>query len=287
MSEPNPSITVAVDPTNPGQFFACCGLLELADRLWPGAEGWFTTDGQKFFISFSGDTSGTLRELLAAVKSIQIEADEEEDSTEDESGEEQTVEPLVINSPVSLRLDWFEDTNLKPWAGSMNPKRIMAAMTTNVDPEWHQPFAVSLITRDPQRIRTGRGGKETVILGKPREPFYFDSRRGVNVIDRDVGFVPDGLKKAYKTYTHAFPAVEALAPIGLQRARPKRARYSREFDYYTWTWRLPCTLVSAAVLGIIGDVGAAGFRFWNAFRTGQDKHKAYMQATPILTGDDQ
>ena len=39
MSDPIPSITVAVDPTNPGHFFACCGLLELADRLWPGAEG--------------------------------------------------------------------------------------------------------------------------------------------------------------------------------------------------------------------------------------------------------
>jgi CRISPR-associated protein Csb3 len=39
--EPRPNITIPVDLTNPGQFFACCGLLELADRLWPGAEGWF------------------------------------------------------------------------------------------------------------------------------------------------------------------------------------------------------------------------------------------------------
>ena len=30
------SFSVNVDPTNPGQFFACCGLLELADRLWQG-----------------------------------------------------------------------------------------------------------------------------------------------------------------------------------------------------------------------------------------------------------
>ena len=36
MSEPTPSIAVSVDPTNPGQFFACCGLLELADRLRQG-----------------------------------------------------------------------------------------------------------------------------------------------------------------------------------------------------------------------------------------------------------
>ncbi len=41
MTDPKPTIRVNVDPTNPGQFFACCGLLELADRLWPGAEGWF------------------------------------------------------------------------------------------------------------------------------------------------------------------------------------------------------------------------------------------------------
>ncbi len=39
MSSENPSIRVNIDPTNPGQFFACCGLLELADRLWPGSEG--------------------------------------------------------------------------------------------------------------------------------------------------------------------------------------------------------------------------------------------------------
>jgi CRISPR-associated protein Csx14 len=35
-------IQLRLQPTNPGQFFACCGLLELADRLWNGAEGSFT-----------------------------------------------------------------------------------------------------------------------------------------------------------------------------------------------------------------------------------------------------
>ena len=56
---PDASITVAVDPTNPGQFFACCGLLELADRLWPGAEGWFAAEGRGFKIA----CGGTLQEL--------------------------------------------------------------------------------------------------------------------------------------------------------------------------------------------------------------------------------
>ena len=54
MSYPEPSITVKVNVTNPGQFFACCGLLELADRLWPGAEGWFDGSGGEFRIACGG-----------------------------------------------------------------------------------------------------------------------------------------------------------------------------------------------------------------------------------------
>ncbi len=41
MMASEPSFSLRVDATNPGQFFACCGLLELAHRLWPGSEGWF------------------------------------------------------------------------------------------------------------------------------------------------------------------------------------------------------------------------------------------------------
>ncbi len=37
MSAKNANIAIPVDLTNPGQFFACCGLLELADRLWHGS----------------------------------------------------------------------------------------------------------------------------------------------------------------------------------------------------------------------------------------------------------
>ncbi|MBX9582152.1 MAG: hypothetical protein K2X87_17750 [Gemmataceae bacterium] len=62
------SFAVNVDPSNPGQFFACCGLLELADRLWPGgAEGWFAPG--EFHIA----CGGTLAELLNALVSCRVE----------------------------------------------------------------------------------------------------------------------------------------------------------------------------------------------------------------------
>src|SRR6266700_1264826 len=62
------SIRVAVDPSNPGQFFACCGLLELAARLWPGAEGWF--EGPEFCV----ECRGQLPELLTQLAHSQIKS---------------------------------------------------------------------------------------------------------------------------------------------------------------------------------------------------------------------
>lgn len=57
----NPNIHISVDLTNPGQFFACCGLLELADRLWPGAEGWFE---RRHFCIVTSDCDNALQTVL-------------------------------------------------------------------------------------------------------------------------------------------------------------------------------------------------------------------------------
>src|SRR5205814_1060536 len=60
------SIHVPVDPTNPGQFFACCGLLELADRLWPGSEGWFSNE------QFCVECCGNLAALVESVSKADL-----------------------------------------------------------------------------------------------------------------------------------------------------------------------------------------------------------------------
>ena len=56
MSNLKADLSINVDPTNPGQFFACCGLLELADRLGSGSEGWFESSPTQFSIR-AGDSS--------------------------------------------------------------------------------------------------------------------------------------------------------------------------------------------------------------------------------------
>ena len=62
MNSSDAGIRINVDPTNPGQFFACCGLLELADRLWPGAEGWF--EGGQFVVVCEGELCTLLSALV-------------------------------------------------------------------------------------------------------------------------------------------------------------------------------------------------------------------------------
>jgi CRISPR-associated protein Csb3 len=150
MSYPEPNITVNVDITNPGQFFACCGLLELADRLWPGAEGWFNAVGSEFHIASEGeldelvnafkiaDISSSLsinqRKRLATLLSVAKSSLTTEDL--DEKKQLQAAwraERLCVSPPFSLWLDWWRDdhgnrTELKTWAAKQMVSEMVSAM---------------------------------------------------------------------------------------------------------------------------------------------------------------
>lgn len=265
------NIRIHVDPTNPGQFFACCGLLELAERLWGFAEGWF--EAEAFHIR-TEDSSACLPRLLETVRNFQLsecsdtslaeDGDQEEEDSEDETGS------LTIVSPISIRLDWWEDKSIKPWAGSMQENKIFLAMCNAIDPQCTDPFDQGGVVFDPQLPPSP--GKKHGAKAKKREPFYFDARRGASALPIDVGFSTDALGIS----TVAHPVVEALCLIGLQRCRPKPTETPRVFDYYTWRTPLPISIVPAAVSGLIG--GGDCYRFVNSFRTDQKKHKTYTPA---------
>jgi len=263
MTTPEPSIRIHVDPTNPGQFFACCGLLELADRLWPGAEGWF--DEREFAIR----ASGSLNELIRAIslaELIQIDPDDD------------TASPILVGKPFrALRLDWWQDDlaggrDLKVWAGTMESARIARAMQAAMRSErFLSPslLDVGIIAYDPNDA------------SKKVEPFYFDARRGPNAHSRDVGFSPNDLQMT----TTASPAVELLCLVGLQRCLPAKTDRRRVFEYFTWARPLPPELLPPVVAGEVMIPGRCGFRFENWYRTGQKKHKAFRSAIPISKGD--
>jgi CRISPR-associated protein Csb3 len=253
------SFSVNVDPTNPGQFFACCGLLELADRLWKGAEARF--EGEQFCIA----CEGMLTVLLDRLLSVPLELVDESDIYSS---------PARLGDPFNLTLDWWQDnraggTRLKPWAGTMQSVRIavaMRAMFTHSEARTEHLFAYATVVADPDDAK------------KKVEPFYFDARRKENAHPRDIGFSPN----EFSMTTVAHPAVEFLCLVGLQRARPCPTKTPRVFDYFTWSRPCQTSILPAAVCGLLGDPAAKGFRFENAFRTGQRKHKAFAPASPLF-----
>ncbi|WP_434045148.1 MULTISPECIES: hypothetical protein [Sorangium] len=252
------SFRVQVDVTNPGQFFACCGLLELATRLAGDATAHF--EGAHFVVA-AGCTLSGLLDRWTSTRLVQVDPEDDASS------------PIYLPPPFDLRLDWWKDADaggrdLKVWAGTMQSVRIAQAMVASLrDPELHAEdlFARGFIVYDPDEPT------------KKVEPFYFDARRAPNAHSRDVGFSPNDLELT----TTAFPAVEALCLVGLQRCRPAPTEQKRIFIYRTWATPLPISLAAPVVSAAVPMAGTRTYRFENWFRTGQKKHKAFRSAVSI------
>src|SRR5688500_2758217 len=143
------SIRINVDPTNPGQFFACCGLFELANRLWPGTEACFEVE--KFRIASDGTLSGVLEALEScnltntmtalqharfAKLSEMSSAKRKSTGVEDEYkslGALLRQAPIALKAPFDFTLDWFTDdyaggSRFKTWAGQQSVLTISSSM---------------------------------------------------------------------------------------------------------------------------------------------------------------
>jgi CRISPR-associated protein Csb3 len=285
MTSREPNITIPVDLANPGQFFACCGLLELADRLWPGAEGWF--ERREFCVLTIGQ-SNSLTELLEAARTLKTWVDKSlEDPLQEEDDDGQSVEsekeppfkPFELRSDdgrISILLDWWSDKSLKPWAGSMKDRVILRAMLAAINPASNAPFDDLRAVFDPVKAPTQStdGKRPRKLNPKKREPFYFDPRRGNKSHPLDSGFSPD----THKMESQCCPALEALCFIGLQRARPASTGTANQSRYTVWTQHITANLVGPVTCGFVPIPGSLNYVFDNYFRTDQRKHKAFSQS---------
>ena len=167
---PQPTITVNVDVTNPGQFFACCGLLELADRLWPesGVLGAFSSEHFHLWVRSS---PCSLKHIFKRF----VEAEVQQLDVHDNAAS-----PLHLGDPFDLRLDWWKRVEtpdkrrvdlgggdqLKPWAGKQFGPLIFRAMKSacvNID-----VLAPLDDARAAYDTKYGKAKKKTI------SPFYFD-----------------------------------------------------------------------------------------------------------------
>jgi len=277
-------ITVNVDVTNPGQFFACCGLLELADRLWPGAEGWF--DEAKFCIA----CGGTLRQLLETVETTPLNSSVTDESlkrlgtllsvkksslTREDLQEKEMLrtkwqqERLHLERPFNLWLDWWrnetgERTPLKTWAAKQFIVDIVRPLQSALESVLAQPVLDNILESSSE------------VDGLP---LYFDSHTQCQSTALDTGFSLYDLRRIIPRSESTKPALELLAFVGMQRFRLFPPQRDSTFRFNVWSTPLPVSIAVIAASGMHRQPADCLYQFRLLDRT--KYMKSFLPATPI------
>jgi CRISPR-associated protein Csx14 len=302
VSRPQSSFTVNVDVTNPGQVMACCGLLELAHCLWPGAEGWFRDEW--FLVAVPVKSSNNalicLVEKLACCEISGLneverkERDELEKQRRDlkkkgenlsayqqkrlaELGRHAREGEIRIGKPFDLLLDWWDasDDEIMPktLAGQQEPHKIACAAQDALSgiSDMTSLLDYGCLLRMPKEYCKRKSDQN-----KSVEPFYFDARRFAHRLD--AGFSLDALE--FESIVH--PAVELLCLIGLQRFRPVPTPEQKwSFDYWSWSTPLSVPVAASVFSGSAPLPKKQGYRFRLRFRDDQKRYKAFGPSTRI------
>jgi CRISPR-associated protein Csx14 len=258
MKRGEPAFAIKVDVTNPGQFFACCGLLEVANILWPGAEGWF--EGANFCVS-STDREASLSILMRRLLKADARPGEIHGTITDFKGkavDPKKVCPIEIGTPIKLRLAWWLDeirskfSPLKLWSGRQSSWDVFCNLREAGD--GHEGFDGSILeVQFPLKSRFG-----------------VDPRSAWETLG--AGFSPNTLGMAVAT----FWATELLASVALAFSPP--ALKDEQFCYATWLRPLPAVVARAAVTGVLPIEGRRRFAFKLVTRGSFD---GFRIATPI------
>jgi len=262
--QPEATVTIPVDLYNPGEFFACCGLLELAHRLTKSghrALGWFENiDGSRSDFSVSAFTDGgplTLGEIVGALKECEIS------TTNPESKEG----PILLGTPFNIILDWRplfpQSKMIKTFAGKQNLLEIVRTL--------HQ--AIHKIP-DNEFV-----GSELLGIRKPttRAVTSFDIEKAEDAID--AGFSMDVQKG--RLFRHSRVFLELLALIGGQRFCPQQGEERLERIYFAWQIPLSASLASSTVSRSIPTIPAKGYSFRMYEREASGKYKGFSTAREL------
>jgi CRISPR-associated protein Csb3 len=285
---PAPTIRLHLDPTNTGQFLACCGILELADRAWGGAEGWFEEHADFFCLApIERDASRGYGagELLAEIRQAELSSAlmssaerrelEELDALAKQKGSprsEVTAEdarsievrrlelesrweaakdgPLYLAAPFDIRLDWHLDDR----SGAGDFKTWAGQQTiTQIAFELHEAI---------RRAAVDDGELEWLFARIPCDKgLHIDATS--SGLDVDIGFSLDPLKISAPEKR---VLVELLALVGLQRFAPRRPDRERIYVYAAWFDPLVPEIAHVSARGL-GASPARLFTFRLHFRS--------------------
>jgi hypothetical protein len=282
-------IRVPVDLTNPGQFFACCGLLELASRLDEFAEGCF--EAQQFCLRTSAtdvlDKFFSCRvEVDTNFQATDTDKDHVDNADESEDTHRGRIYPMRLTEPFNLLLNWWTEKEaqwqkLKLWTAGQrvtdlllghHKKKKQRGKNGQSDktlrlytPSTREHFAEVVRKYPDDWLR------KAVAIDAPAA-FSFDSRLSRNNA-LDLGHFTPG--------TLAFsPAIDVLCLVGFQRFRPEMIETWNRNRYCTWNQPLPVTVAPLAVLGRLPFLIDQCFEFPVKARDSQGRFKLFGHAQP-------
>lgn len=243
--------SIPVDPANPGQVFACLGLMEIAEMLSGGAEGSFDLAmPERFDLRTSGASNpvaDVLRFLIESEVHVFSPAGEAESFGKDSVFDHHPAYPRQTypygdrgardRFPAVLRrgeqlvvIDHWADAAradaMKFWAGAGGYPGV--ALTRD---------ALALLPRRQEDLRDDPFN----FAAEQSSSFRFDWRR--DYVPIHAGFSPN---RHGGVVMVGYPVVELLAAIGLRHARPERE--SRlHYRYRIWGSFLTLPLARAAL----------------------------------------
>jgi CRISPR-associated protein Csb3 len=284
VSDREPNIIVNVDVTNPGQFFACCGLLELASRIDPYAVGGF--DRGHFAVSGEGVAS-VLDRLFECKVDTEAVGDQSAESDDDHRNVNQVdshrgrIYPMKLGRPFNLRLDWWndrqaQDQKLKTWTAGQRVTDLFLGYHKRGKQKGEVVLKPIPSMRDHFRRAVKQSPDDWLRAALPIEvpmAFSYDSRLSRNNA-LDLGHVGDS-RMAFS------PGVDVLTLIGLQRFRPLTIETWSRNRFCTWHRPLPVQIAPVAALGLIPQFILGCFEFPIKARDAQGRYKLFGHAQPV------
>lgn len=284
MMNPEPTIRINVDVTNPGQFFACCGLLELASRIDRYATAHF--ENGQFLVA--GDVQNVLECFFACNVEVDTKAIVKSDDEADEADEQDDVDPhrgriypMTLGDPFNLLLDWWTDEEaqtqkLKTWTAGMRVTDLLLGFHKKQKRKGQTVLKPIPSMRDHFAAAVKRSPDDWLRAPWPiKEPsdFAYDSRLSrKNALD--LGHTDIGIM--------AFsPAIDVLTLIGLQRFRPRMVEVWTRNRYFTWSQPLPVEVAAVAALGLIPHLNGTCFEFPIKPRDAKKRYKLFGHAQPV------
>lgn len=241
MSRPQPSFSIRADVANPGQFFACCGLLELAHRMWTNVEGWFE---MHYFCVSMPSRSATLRDVIDHLLNVGASQGRTSGVIRDSRGNPvdlDKVTPIELGDPINIRLAWWLDefksafTPFKLWSGRQSSWDVFCQL------------------RKAGRLCKSVDERLFDVSTPLKSRFGLDPRSAWEALD--TGFSPNTLGMSVATYW----ATELLAAIALASFVVDQS--SSQLSYATWPRPLPTPVARIAAAGILPLTGQQHFEF--------------------------